>query len=200
MQDEHQALLARREVIRRALVLSGATTVLSSTALFNAACSTDGSRSQAAAHAAAFSAQDIVWLDEVAETILPETDTPGAKAAEVGAFIALMVTDCMSPEQQASFRRGMQQLEQECESDVGVGFLAATPAQRLALLERLDRERYADTTAGSPHYFHVIKEYTVLGFFTSEIGYNQALRYQETPGRFEPCMDYDGGPQWARHA
>jgi hypothetical protein len=149
-----------------------------------------------------FSATDVVWLDEVAETILPQTDTPGAKAAEVGAFIALMVTDCMSPEEQRRFKQGMQTLEGECKSAYGMGFLNVSARQRLTLLERIDRQRHARTvqSEGAPHYFHALKELTVLGYFTSEIGYRQALRYAETPGRFDPCADYDGGPLWARHA
>ncbi len=198
--DTDRELLARREVIRRALVVTGATTVLGSTTLFNAACAVPAGRAQAAQSTGAFTAADIAWLDEVAETILPQTDTPGAKVAEVGAFIALMVTDCMSPEEQSRFRQGMQTLEAECESNYGAGFMAATPQQRLQLLERLDRERYQVANPAGPHYFHTIKEYTVLGYFTSEIGYHQALRYRETPGRFDPCVEYDGGPLWARHA
>src|SRR5207249_4431459 len=78
----------------------------------------------------AFTAQDIALLDEVADTILPETKTPGAKAAHTGAFMAVMVTDTYDDGQQAIFRDGMRKL-----SDAA--FMAATPAQRLAQLEQL---------------------------------------------------------------
>ncbi len=84
-------------------------------------------------------------------------------------------------------------------------FMAATPAQRLAKLEQLDREQkaYMDTRAegAPPHYFRLIKELTLLGYFTSEIGCTQAMRYRETPGRFDPCVPYTPGEtQWAGHA
>jgi hypothetical protein len=47
----------------------------------------------------------------------------------------------------------------------------------------------------------MIKELTLLGYFTSEIGYTQALRYVETPGRFDPCVPYEPGDKaWAPHA
>jgi hypothetical protein len=182
-------LLTRREVVRRALAGAGATLFLGSTALINAACAERterNERNEAAVDLPLFSASEIAWLDEVAETILPQTDTPGAKAAEVGAFIALMVTDCFSPVDQQH--------------------LAAAPQQRLVLLERIDQQRYdqavqMEQAETAPHYFHAIKELTVLGYFTSEIGYNQALRYIETPGRFDPCVEYEAGePMWARHA
>jgi hypothetical protein len=57
-------------------------------------------------------------------------------------------------------------------------------------------------TADAPnHYFRMMKELTLLGYFTSEIGYTQAQRYVESPGRFDPCVPYQAGePAWAPHA
>ena len=52
-----------------------------------------------------------------------------------------------------------------------------------------------------PHYFRMMKELALLGFFTSDIGYNKAMRYVESPGRFDPCLPYTAGePAWAPHA
>jgi hypothetical protein len=85
-------------------------------------------------------------------------------------------------------------------------FMTATPAQRLALLERLDREQKAwmDARRGDdtpPHFFRLMKELALLGYFTSEIGCTRALRYLEAPGRFDPCVPYTpGDPAWAGHA
>src|SRR5439155_23421122 len=90
------------------------------------------------AGAGTFTATDIALLDEVAETILPETKTPGAKAAHVGAFMALMVTDTYEDRDQQIFRDGMRQLEQ-------ASSMAAKAAQRVALLERLRRAQNAYT-------------------------------------------------------
>jgi hypothetical protein len=141
----------------------------------------------------------------VAETILPETGTPGAKAAGVGPFIAIAVTDTYDAGEQATFLAGMQTLEQECRDACGVGFVAAGPAQRLDLLRRVDAEQFdrsqADDPDGPVHYFRMLKELTLLGYFTSEIGYTQAMRYVETPGRFDPCVPYAPGERaWAPHA
>ncbi len=202
--NDKSAGLSRRAVITRALWLTGATTVVGSNALMTAACSTNVNRSTLAT-ASSFTATDIQWLDEVAETILPETETPGAKAAAVGAFIAIMVTDTYDPQEQQRFRSGMQQLENEAVAAFGVGFATAAPTQRTSLLQRLDEEQHTqhenDSDEAPAHYFRTIKELTVLGYFTSEIGYTQALRYVETPGRFDPCVDYTPGEKsWARHA
>jgi hypothetical protein len=83
--------------------------------------------------------------------------------------------------------------------------MAATPAQRLAQLEQLDREQktYMDAREreAPPHYFRLMKDLALLGYFTSEIGCTQAMRYQETPGRFDPCVPYTPGETaWAGHA
>ena len=58
-----------------------------------------------------FTAEKIAFLDEIAETILPATKTPGAKAAKTGAFMALMVTDCYLPAEQTVFREGMRKVD-----------------------------------------------------------------------------------------
>ena len=59
----------------------------------------------------------------------------------------------------------------------------------------------AITQDAPPHYFRMMKELALLGYFTSEIGYNQAMRYVESPGRFDPCVPYTEGERaWAPHA
>jgi hypothetical protein len=190
-------LLTRREALRRAsLLLGGAALIGQSAWLAGAAEGASQSSSPP------FSAGEIALLDEIADTILPATSTPGAKAAKVGPFIALMVTDVYDAGQQKSFRNGLKTLDRECRKVNGVDFMACTPAQRTTLLERLDREQYAlRNESRPPHYFRMMKELTLLGYFTSEIGYTQAMRYTETPGRFDPCLPYTPGEKtWAPHA
>jgi len=187
----------RREAIRRVTAMLGGVALAGGGSLFTAV-ERAHARAATVRQVGTFTAQDIALLDEVADTILPETKTPGAKAAHTGAFMALMVTDTYDERQQGIFRDGMQKLND-------AAFMAATPAQRLAKLEQLDREQkaYMDTRAegAPPHYFRLIKELTLLGYFTSEIGCTQAMRYRETPGRFDPCVPYTPGEtQWTGHA
>jgi hypothetical protein len=192
-------LVTRREAIRRVSALLGGAALIGQSAWL-AGCSTGHSASRAP-----FSDSDVGLLDEIADTILPETKTPGAKAAGVGPFIAMMVADTYDPREQRVFLDGIETLERESRKQNGSGFMASSPAQRLALLERLDREAIeymrSPSAAERPHYFRMIKELTLLGYFTSEIGYTQAQRYVETPGRFEPCITYTAGDKaWAPHA
>jgi hypothetical protein len=196
----------RREAIRRVTALLGGVALAGGSALVSA-CENAQRRSEAASGGVgAFTTKDIAFLDEVAETILPETKTPGAKAAQVGAFMALMVTDAYTERDQATFRDGMRKLDEACRGMHGTSFLEATPQQRLALLERLDREQkaYMDARRGDDtprHYFRMMKELALLGYFSSEIGCTQAMRYVEAPGRFDPCVPYTPGETaWAAHA
>jgi hypothetical protein len=214
---ESLAGITRRDAIRNVVLLLGGTALVGGSRA-EAFAATPAMRDQAMAHGiGTFSTADIALLDEIAETILPETSTPGAKAAKTGAFMALMVTDVYSDRDQAVFREGITALEQACGAATGGGFLQATPAQRLTLLEQLDREQKTATdervtirTRYPPaplpedrpaHYFRMMKELALLGYFTSEIGYTKAMRYVESPGRYEPDVPCAPGDRsWAPHS
>lgn len=199
-------VIDRREAIRRVSLMLGGATLIGGTSLLTACEQAERAPAGAAERVGEFDTDDIAFLDEVADTILPETSTPGAKAAAVGAFMALMVTDTYSPEDQAIFRSGMSVIDDECRADHGVAFMEATPAQRLALVERLDAEQFEHqaerSETGLPtHYFRMMKQLTLLGYFTSEIGITIAQNYVESPGRFDPCVPYTAGERsWAGHA
>ena len=236
----HDDSIDRREAIRRVTALLGGVAFVGGQRLLDA--------SELNAHALAarvaelgqgvgpFSRADVAFLDEVADTILPDTKTPGAKAAKVGAFMALMVTDIYDSGEQQIFRNGMTAIDDASKKANGVVFARATPRQRLALLQELDRQQKAHMdardaarksrdaaflpdqrkeaapaagvnpaaaiTADSPtHYFRMMKELALLGYFTSAIGCMQAQRYVESPGRFDPCVPYTPSSRaWAPHA
>lgn len=192
-------LLTRREAIRRVSALLGGAALVGQSSWL-AGCAT-GQR----ASGALLSEADVALLDEVADTILPATKTPGAKAAGVGPFIAVMVRDTYDPGERRIFLDGLETLERESRLQNGGGFMASSPAQRVALLTRVDRETIEymrmPGNVDRPHYFRMIKELTLLGYFTSEIGCTQAQRYTEVPGRFEPTVTYAAGDKaWAGHA
>ncbi len=145
-----------------------------------------------------FSKSQVKLLNEIADTIIPETDTPGAKQAKVGQFMATIVSDCYEPADQQRFMEGLTTLQAACEQTNGKSFQKCSLAQRTALLNTLDKEqreyqKNKKPGSGQPnHYFRTIKDLTLWGYFSSEIGATQALRYVETPGRYE-TIDYKKG-------
>src|SRR5450755_1570638 len=130
-------LINRREAIRRVSALLGGVAFVGGSGLLAAA---EKAR-PAAARTGEFTDQDIGFLDEIAETILPATKTPGAKAAKTGAFMALMVTDCYSPAERKIFREGMRKVDDAARKANDVAFMQATPEQRTAVLTALDHEQ-----------------------------------------------------------
>src|SRR5688500_11172743 len=108
---EHGQSIDRREAIKRVSVMLGGVAFIGGTNLLTPCerAATPAARdSVAAAPPAPCTAQEVAYRDEIAEAILPQTKTPGAKAAKTGAFMALMVTDSYSARDAGIFREGMQ--------------------------------------------------------------------------------------------
>lgn len=149
-------------------------------------------------------ADDISLLDEVGETILPETpDSPGARAAQIGKFMNTMVTDCYPPADQKIFKDGLALMQESCKKNTGKKFDDLETQERHDFVMSLENEAssYKDTRKPEDpetHYYTMIKQLTVLGYFTSEIGATQALRYVAVPGRWDPCVTLQPGDKaWA---
>lgn len=144
-----------------------------------------------------FSDDDVAFLNEVGETILPKTSTPGAKEANVGEQIKVMVNDCYERKDQQIFHNGMKDLNERAKKTYNNDFVDLKPEQRHELLVKLDNEQkqhMQNHEPGQPkHYFRLMKELTLLSFFTSEIGCKEARRYVETPGSYQACIPYAKG-------
>lgn len=200
----------RRDAVARVALLMGGTLIGADYFLSGCTADTDKKAATKAKTAPAkpeklaevLNAQQINLLNEVGETILPATKTPGAKAANVGGFMAVMVRDCYKPEEQKIFLDGLNKLEDAAQKSGGKDFLALDAKQRTTLLTALDKEMKQYEKAKTPeqpnHYFRMVKELTLLGFFTSEPGATKALRYLPVPGRYDGNVPYKKGDRaWA---
>lgn len=149
-----------------------------------------------------FDKNDIAFLDEVAETIIPKTNTPGAKDAEVGKFIALYATECYNDTEQDILKKGIKQLNDASLQRYNEGFVKINPQQKEALLTAMDteagkRNEQSNEKNGAVHYFTLMKQLTLLGFFTSKQGATQVLRYMPVPGTYKGCIEYKGETAWS---
>lgn len=184
----------RREAVQHISLLLGGSIL--GAELFLSGCKSKDS------FATNFSQKHIELLSEIADTILPPTKTPGAKAAKVGEFMKVMVNDCYGAEDQKIFHDGITTLQDVCKKEYDEDFIDLKPEQKTAFLIILDNEQKAlmkTQKKGDPKpYFRMVKELTLLGYFTSEIGCKQALRYTETPGKYDGCVPYiKGDKAWA---
>lgn len=193
----------RRDALGRVALLMGGAVIGGD--LFLAGCSSDNSQKTAKAKKQVeetLDANQVALLNEVGDTILPPTKTPGAKAANVGGFMAVMVRDCYKPEDQKIFLEGITKLNDASKQRYQKDFMGLDAAQRTELIRAIDAEQkqYAQTkTMEQPnHYFRMIKELTLLGYFTSEPGATQALRYLPVPGKYDGNVPYKKGDRaWA---
>ncbi len=144
-----------------------------------------------------FSKEDQAYLDEIAETILPETNTPGARAAQVGQFMIVMVTDCYDEKEKKVFREGMNKIDGLSKTKFGNAYMKISPQQRHKLLVEVDSEQkkyMKNKKEDEPvHYFRMMKELVLLGYFSSKPGCTQARRYMPVPGKYIGCVPYKKG-------
>jgi hypothetical protein len=129
-------------------------------------------------------------LAEAADTILPATDSPGAKGAGVEKFIIRVLRDCYRTEAQVRFYDGLARLDAAARNTHGKPYIELLPPQRHAVMSA--------TAKGDKPFFVLLKQLTVAGYFTSEIGATKALAYLPIPGKFKGETQLQPGQKaWA---
>ncbi|HZG25025.1 MAG TPA: gluconate 2-dehydrogenase subunit 3 family protein [Chitinophagaceae bacterium] len=186
--------MTRREALSAVAVLLGGTVVGSSVILTG--CKNADTKVNTAGYDT-FDANEVALLDEIAETIIPTTTSPGAKAAKVGTFMTVMVKDCYEAGNQKIFKEGLEKVQKASDKKFNKSFTEADAKQRHELLVDLDKEQKDYMKNKKPeepsHYFRMMKELTLMGYFTSEVGATQALNYIDVPGRYEGCIPFKKG-------
>ena len=142
------------------------------------------------------------------DLIIPETDTPGAKAARVNEFIDVILTEWATPEEQQTFLAGLAGVDKQSNELYGKDFVDATPQQQVTLLRAMDdysaaeraqrREKHGNTvpefdTQLKGNFYDVFRGITLHGFYTSEIGYTQELKLKIIPGAQHGCVKLSEG-------
>ena len=190
--------IGRREALRRtAMLLGGA---LSAPAIAGVLAGCD---SRSAADGTwtprALTTEQGELVATIAEHILPETDTPGARAAGVHKFIDKMLADHYPAGERRRVLDGLADVDVRARRDCGRAFLHCGADEQRAVLARIDQEAFAATPGRRElPYFRTLKELTLLGYYTSEIGATQELRYVRVPDRFEGCVPFTQiGRTWA---
>lgn len=123
-----------------------------------------------------FSEADLDRVTILVDLILPATDSPSASAARTHEFIDAAMNACATSKQQSTFRAGLAALAAE-------GFDKASTQERIALLQRRAAQDIALPYDES--FFKILKDYTLTGYFHSEIGATQALAYERVPGGYQ---------------
>jgi Gluconate 2-dehydrogenase subunit 3 len=147
-------------------------------------------------------------LTSLTDAIIPKTESPSASECGVVDFVIKMVSQGRSAVAQNRFITGLKELEKYSISTFGKSFAACSEEEQLQIL--LYTEKNDEPIGGIPGkiqtkllgkpFFSMLKEFTVAGYFTSEAGANQALRYAQIPTRYTACQPYTAGEKaWATY-
>jgi hypothetical protein len=187
------ALLTRREALRRtALMLGLAVTPSLLTTVMQAQAASAG----AGAAPRFLTAGQFATVTAIAERILPKTDTPGAGDVGVPAFLDLMYGRFMTDEEKAVFVAGVAEVDAASTAMRKRSFPELSVPQQDALLTKIA----AASQQKEKTFFHLMKELTLLGYYSSEpIGRN-VLHYDPIPGRYDGCIPLAdvGNRAWTR--
>lgn len=128
----------------------------------------------------------------LADLIIPDTDTPGARVAKVHEFADVLLAEWYDERDRDRFLSGLADVDTRCRDAFGADFLGCTAAQRAAILAGLDAEvqalRAADAKPGE-HFFSRMKWLTVFGYYTSEVGMTAELGWRAIPGTYDGCVE-----------
>ena len=186
-------------------------------------CKADTVTSEAGWKPAFFDAKETELIKMITEQILPATETPGANDVFVHRFMDQMIAEVYTPEMKERFRKGLVDLVADCKTTYGKVFADCTDEQRDELLlkheaaaratdaqraeayaaEKKEFQRMAaeDASTGVTYqptnrepFFKLLKEMTLVGYFTSEKIGEEVLNYDPIPGMDIPCLDMSEVP------
>ena len=123
-------------------------------------------------------------LAEIVETIIPETDTPGAKKLEVHRFVEKIITDCYDQKSRTTFAKGLTRVASMATQSYSKPFLSCTPAQRLEVLTTMSKSADAD----EQNFIRLARSLTIRGYLSSEHVMTKLMGYEMAPGRYLGCV------------
>ena len=169
-----------------------------------------------------FTADQDATVAELAETIIPTTTTPGAKAAKVNEIIDVLLKDCYKADDQQRFIEGLTQTNKLSQDAYSKAFVQLDPTQRIEIVKKLEADDKQQRAKMAPAkstarvensqadlqmpdakkrytpFYTILKDLTLTGYFTSEVGCTQALDYVKVPGRYDGCVPLKPGQKaWA---
>jgi Gluconate 2-dehydrogenase subunit 3 len=125
-------------------------------------------------------------LAELAETIIPKTNTPGAKDIYAHLFALKMMDDCRSREDQEKFVKGLEAFEAFTSEKNGKSFMKSSAAERVGILEAIEKDKEAKDEKG--FFYSSMKRYTIQAYTSSEFYLTNVQVYEMVPSRYHGCV------------
>ncbi len=169
--------MERRLAIKQILFMAGGLALLPS-------CLRDSGKSSIALNTIDVSLDQEQLLADIAETIIPETNTPGAKSLNLHLFTVKMLDDCYEKEDQESFFKGLDALQDRSESQFSKSFQKLTPPEREQLLTSVEKDQQA--SAELKKFYDIMKSKTIEGYMSSKYVMTNLIVWELVPGRYNP--------------
>jgi hypothetical protein len=193
--------MERRDVLKYTALLMGASLSTGTIAALVAGCKVDNSIDWEPAF---LTHDQVSFMDELAETILPKTKTPGAKDALVTRFIDTIRPLRFSNEDNEEFKTNLDAFIQNATQELGKDFVKVSAEKRLEWVTGVDKASYEmiknkddEHDLERPFYLS-LKEQILGGYFSSEIVAKEYFEFDPVPGRYDGCIPYeDIGRAWA---
>ena len=125
---------------------------------------------------------------EVCETIIPKTDTPGAKDTFTDLFVLKMLDDCTTKKQQEHFVKGMNSFNELSKKKFNISFVDCTTEQRTGVLKALIDEKGKEEAGSAADFYKTMKKLTLQGYMTSKYYLTNVQVYKLVPGKFSGCI------------
>lgn len=185
----------RRSALKSVSILMGGALSSGAIAVMMSGCQTDASESWMPRF---FSADQASLFAEVAETIMPKTDTAGAKELKLERWVDSVLMDVKDENFQKQVVKGLEAVETASQRDNKKSFVAASAEERTATLTALDKER-ANYEGEGMHPFHFVKEVVLTAFFSTKVGVTEVIQFNPNPGKYVGCMplsEAGNGKNW----
>lgn len=181
----------RRSALKKSGLLIGGTLSVSALMTMMAGCEVPMDPDWAPTF---FSEDEAETLGHLAETIIPRTDTPGALDAKVHRYLDVMAGEVFTEEQTAKFQAGLTSFMKDCKDNFGGSFASLADDKKQAALSAAAEIKGDD----GPSFFNSLRSMVIAGFFTSEVGAKEVLKYDPIPGAYDPCIPLsEVGGTWA---
>lgn len=175
----------RRLALKQLAILTGGI-------LLAPACSFNSEKASIALGNLKISAEQEKLLGEIVGTIIPTTETPGAKDLNIHHFVLVMIDDCREKSIQDDFVKGLRSFDDFIEDNFNESFLKSTPAQRQKMLEYIQSETLSAKNEAIDEevkiFWSETRKLTIQGYMSSEYFLTEVFPYELVPGRFEGCL------------
>jgi hypothetical protein len=171
--------LTRREALRQCLIITVGAALIP-------ACVQEKSKPLATLKHIDLDGEQQKLVAELSETIIPKTDTPGAKDTYTHLFVLKMLDDCTAKEDQQQFVKGLNAFDKLAKKKFDTGFVQCTAQQKEAMISNITEDKEVPEDAAA--FYITMKKLTVQGYMTSQYYLTNVRIYKLVPGKFYGCI------------